>query len=47
MEPTEKDIVIEKIREMPEEEVRKVLIFLAGLEAGSQVREASSATEKE
>ncbi len=34
MEPTEKDIVIEKIREMPEEQVEKVIIFIAGLEAG-------------
>lgn len=35
MEPAEKDIVIEKIKEMPPEQVAKVLIFIAGLEAGS------------
>ena len=34
MEPTEKDIVIEKVIEMPEKQVEKVLIFIAGLEAG-------------
>lgn len=37
MEPTEKDIVIGKIREMPEEQVRKLLIFIAGLEAGDEI----------
>ena len=31
MKPTEKDLVINKIREMPEEQVSKVLIFIAGL----------------
>lgn len=35
MEPTEKDIVIKKIINMPVEQVEKVLIFIAGLEAGS------------
>lgn len=35
MEPTEKDIVIEKIMEMPEEQVAKVMIFIAGLKAGN------------
>ena len=34
MEPTEKGIVIEKVMEMPEKQVEKVLIFIAGLEAG-------------
>lgn len=37
MEPTEKDIVIEKIKEMPAEQVSKVLIFIAGLEAGENI----------
>lgn len=37
MEPTEKDIVIEKIKELPPEHVSKVLIFIAGLEAGSSI----------
>mgnify|MGYP000408705857 CR=1 FL=1 len=38
MEPTEKDIVIEKIKEMPPEQVAKVLIFIAGLEAGGNIK---------
>ena len=38
MEPTEKDIVIEKIMKMPEEQVAKVMIFIAGLEAGDPKR---------
>lgn len=38
MEPTEKDIVIEKVKEMPPEQVAKVLIFIAGLEAGSDFK---------
>lgn len=37
MEPAEKDIVIEKIKEMPPEQVAKVLIFIAGLEAGNNI----------
>ncbi len=39
MEPTEKGIVIEKVMEMPEKQVEKVLIFIAGLEAGSRMEE--------
>lgn len=39
MEPTEKDIVIEKVKEMPTEQVAKVLIFIAGLEAGSNIED--------
>lgn len=39
MEPTEKDIVIEKVKEMPPEQVAKVLIFIAGLEAGSNIED--------
>ncbi len=35
METREKDIVIEKIKERTPEQVEKVLIFIAGLEAGS------------
>lgn len=38
MEPTEKDIVIEKVKEMPPEQVAKVLIFIAGLEAGGSLK---------
>lgn len=38
MKPTEKDIVIEKIKDMPSEQVSKVLIFIAGLEAGENIK---------
>lgn len=41
MKPTEKDIVIEKIMEMPAEKVAKVLIFIAGLEAGENINTKS------
>ncbi|CCZ61356.1 hypothetical protein [Hungatella hathewayi] len=41
MEPTEKDIVIEKIKDMPPEQVSKVLIFIAGLEAGGDIKYSS------
>lgn len=37
MESTEKDILIEKIKNMPLEHVEKILIFIAGLEAGQSV----------
>lgn len=47
MEPTVKDIVIGKIREMPEEQVAKVLIFIAGLEAGSQIPDKLTSKELE
>lgn len=40
MKPAEKDIVIEKIRQMPEEQVEKVMIFVAGLEAGGQIKKS-------
>lgn len=46
MEPTEKDIVIEKIMEMPVEQVSKVLIFIAGLEAGSNAEERQKEKNK-
>lgn len=46
MEPTEKDIVIEKIMEMPAEKVSKVLIFIAGLEAGSNAEEGQEKKNK-
>lgn len=39
MEPTEKDIVLEKVKEMPPEQVAKVLIFIAGLEAGGSIKD--------
>lgn len=39
MEPTEKDIVIEKVKDMPPEQVAKVLIFIAGLEAGGNIED--------
>lgn len=45
MEPTEKDIVIEKIMKMPTEQVAKVLIFIAGLEAGEEIRERNGIEE--
>lgn len=38
MEPTEKDIVIKKIIELEPEQVSKVLIFIAGLEAGEDLK---------
>lgn len=37
MELTEKDIVIKKIMELEPEQVSKVLIFIAGLEAGQSM----------
>lgn len=37
MEPTEKDIIIKKVKDMPPEQVAKLLIFIAGLEAGSNI----------
>ena len=45
MKPTEKDIVIEKIMEMPAEKVAKVLIFIAGLEAGDEIKCSNEAEE--
>lgn len=39
MKSTEKDILIEKITNMPPEQVAKVLIFIAGLEAGNRIAE--------
>ena len=47
MEPTEKDIVIEKIREMPEEQVKKLLIFIAGLEAGNEIFQKSASAGRD
>jgi hypothetical protein len=44
MELTEKDIVIKKIMELEPEQVSKVLIFIAGLEAG---RNMTAEQEKE
>jgi len=44
MEPIEKDIVIKKIMELEPEQVSKVLIFIAGLEAG---RNMDAEQEKE
>lgn len=35
----QRDIVIEKIAEMPEEQVAKVLIFMAGMEAEHIIKE--------
>lgn len=37
METTEKDIVIQKVLELSPEQTEKVLIFMAGLEAGNTV----------
>ena len=45
MEPTEKDIVIGKIMEMPEEQVKKLLIFIAGQEAGDEILNKITAAE--
>lgn len=47
MEHTEKDIVIEKIREMPEEQVAKILIFIAGMGAGGQIPDKLTSKELE
>lgn len=37
MESAERDILIEKVKEMSPEQVEKVLIFIAGLEAGDPI----------
>ena len=37
MESAERDILIEKVKEMSPEQVEKVLIFIAGLEAGGSI----------
>ena len=47
MEPTEKDIVIGKIMEMPEEQAKKLLIFIAGLEAGDEILNKQPSKEAE
>lgn len=44
MEPAEKDIVIKKIMEMPAKQIEKVMIFIAGLEAGRPKTEDSDHT---
>lgn len=36
-----KDVVVQKIMEMEERDVLKVLIFMAGMEAGDQIRKES------
>lgn len=41
MEPTEKDIVIKKILELPPEQVSKVLVFIDALESVGGGREGS------
>lgn len=38
MKGTPKDIAVQKIVEMEEKDVLKVLIFMAGMEAGDQIR---------
>lgn len=43
MELTEKEIVINKIKEMPEEQLEKVMIFITGLEAGFRLQEKAAA----
>ncbi len=45
MESTEKDLVIEKVKDMPVEQVSKVLIFIAGLEAGVNIETKSKSEE--
>ena len=47
MEPTEKDIVIDKVKDMPPEQVAKVLIFIAGLEAGSNIEDKTESKRGE
>lgn len=39
MESAEKNILIEKVKHLPPEQVEKVLIFIAGLEAGNHIRD--------
>lgn len=41
MDSSEKNILIEKIVNMPPEQVMKVLIFIAGLEAGEKLKEVN------
>lgn len=38
MKHTEKDILIEKVKKLPPEDISKVLIFIAGLEAGGEIK---------
>lgn len=40
MDSAEKNILLEKIINMPPEQVMKVLIFIAGLEAGEKIKDA-------
>lgn len=47
MEPTEKDIVIEKIKKLPPEQVSKVLDFIAALKAGESTEDAREASADE
>lgn len=37
MRKSEKDVLIEKVKNLPDDAVAKVLIFMAGLEAGAAV----------
>lgn len=46
MESTEKNILIKKITNMPPEQVAKVLIFIAGLEAGNRAVEKEQIENK-
>lgn len=45
MNSTEKDILIEKIKKMPQEYVEKILIFIAGLEAGKNISDHCTSSE--
>lgn len=45
METTEKDIVIQKVLELSPDQIAKVLIFIAGLEAGNNSKRKLSQQE--
>lgn len=44
--PTAREMAIQKSIELPEQEVLKVLIFIAGMEAGKHINEEQSETEQ-
>ncbi len=47
MDVSKRDIAIRKIKEMPENRLLKVLIFMAGMEAEHLIRKDSNTKKKE
>lgn len=45
MDTSSKDIAVQKIIRLPKEEVSKVLIFIAGLEAGYNINDLSKSKD--